>query len=1571
MSSFGGTVKLKGESSYRKALRAITANLKEVSSQLKLQTAAYDKNEKSASKLTAEQDALNKRIAESKERIKVLKTALADAKEETGENSATTQKWQTQLNNAEAELVSLNKKLDDNISEQKKLAAEEEKSKSALGTLTSTISSQEKELEKLKEEYKNMTLEEKSSEKEKQNLATRIKKLSSELKDNKKKLEGAERATADLTDETERSASAAGKAANGGFTVLKGIISNLASRVISSAISKIKEFTKAAINAGMSFESSMSQVEAISGATGDDLAALTKKAKEMGAKTKYTASESADAFNYMAMAGWKTEDMLNGIEGVMNLAAASGEDLATTSDIVTDALTAMGYSAGDAGRLADVMAAASANANTNVGLMGATFQYAAPIVGSLGYTMEDTAVAIGLMANSGIKGTKAGTALRSIMTRLSTDAGASSKSLGALGTLTEKLGVQFYDAEGKTRPLNKVLGEAREKWKGLSAEQQTSYGKIIAGTNALSGWLSLMNAAPADISKLTKAVKSSDGAASKMADTMQNNVAGTMTKLKSQIEGVQIQIFEKLAPAFQQALKEASKFVKGINWNNVANAIRGALNKVMDGLKWLIKNAGLVTTALKVMVAAFAVKKVWDFTKSLSEGAKVLISYIANIASATAAKVANTTAEATNTAAKVAATAATGTLTAAQTALNGAMKSNPIGLVIGALGALVAIIGTVVSATNQQTDAEKKEQEQLEKTTEKIQSRKQALDDLETAKQTSLNAGMTELSHYETLYDELGKIVDKNGKVKDGYEERANFITSTLSEALDTEIKITDGVVKKYQELKDKMSELIEEKKAKIILDSQEEAYKAAIEGQTEATQALANAESDLAKKTAEADEKFLGFYGSATGNYINTYEELTNEIKKATEAEKNAGPDERDIQLAKWNLNSLKQKKQAYDDYLASYKKNYSDAEYTYYKYAYNIALYEENLAKFHAGKYSEMSKATWDFVKEHQGADDAERKTLEAQINTTSYHLKRLRALKKKYHTNMFDDEIKAAKKERKGYQDQLKQYLSDSEENVKGASVVWSSVLAKQLSAITGKEVEFKNAGKGNVQMMIDGVASGEPMSKKKMSQLVTKMIGKVTGKKGKAAEAGRNLINGLNDGITDDKILSKTYKNIEKFGKNLLKHLKDSLEEKSPSKATEEMGVFLVKGITVGTRKESKAAVKSLNDLGKQLIAALKANPSNAKNLGTSLVNKFSSHVESVVKQAKSKLKTSISQFVKAQSGDVKSLYSKFGEKIVEQFGASLEKATSGVTTRLNKKITSLTETMQKKVEEVNTKISNMKSKLSDYGELFSTVTSGSGYETVFLSDINSQISTLKQYEKNLKKLKGKVPKALMSEIVNMSVDDALKYTNALLALSKSQFKEYTTAYKSKQNLASNIANSFYADDLKAIKTNYTDKIKKELKKAKKEIEKIGKQTMQGFIKGMKSTKFSKELKGIANDIVNAMKKALGIHSPSTVFRDQIGKNIALGLGLGFGNKMKAVAKKMTDAVPTEFSSKLNLSGGEKSGESKTRSGGFYGTIKNHFDFSGVKISSDKDIDSIAHKVSDIFISDLTSKGVVFG
>ena len=234
----------------------------------------------------------------------------------------------------------------------------------------------------------------------------------------------------------------------------------------------------AAVKTGADFDAAMSKVAAVSGATGEDLEALRAKAREMGSQTKFSASEAAEAMNYMAMAGWKTEDMLSGIEGVMNLAAASGEDLATTSDIVTDALTAFGLTVADSAHFADVLAAASSNANTNVSMMGETFKYAAPVAGSLGFSVEDTAEAIGLMANAGIKSTQAGTSLRSILTALAGEVKFCGESIG-------EVEIQTTNADGSMRELSDILADCRVAFAGLSESEQASAAQALVGKNAM------------------------------------------------------------------------------------------------------------------------------------------------------------------------------------------------------------------------------------------------------------------------------------------------------------------------------------------------------------------------------------------------------------------------------------------------------------------------------------------------------------------------------------------------------------------------------------------------------------------------------------------------------------------------------------------------------------------------------------------------------------------------------------------------------------------------------------------------------------------------------------------------------------------------------------------------------------------------------------------------------------------------------------------------------------------------------------------------------------------------------
>lgn len=369
---------------------------------------------------------------------------------------------------------------------------------------------------------------------------------------------------------------------------------------------------------GSSFESEMSKVQAISGASGDEIQRLTDKAKEMGAKTKFSATESAQAMEYMAMAGWKTSDMLNGLDGIMNLAAASGEDLGTTSDIVTDALTAFGMAASDSGRFADVLAAASSNANTNVSMMGETFKYVAPVAGALGYSVEDTAVAIGLMANAGIKGSQAGTALRGMLTNLA-------KPSDTVAKYMDDLGISLTNSAGEVKPLNELLGDMREKFAELTEEQKAEYAAGIAGQEGMSGLLAIVNASDADFTKLTDSINNSNGAAQQMADTMNDNLQGAITILKSNLEGIGLKIYEAFGPAAKEAVQQISDVLSGDEMSvaidsfaealanaatAIGNFISGVLPSLITGLTWVLNHASEIAAGIAAIGSALAVIKI-------------------------------------------------------------------------------------------------------------------------------------------------------------------------------------------------------------------------------------------------------------------------------------------------------------------------------------------------------------------------------------------------------------------------------------------------------------------------------------------------------------------------------------------------------------------------------------------------------------------------------------------------------------------------------------------------------------------------------------------------------------------------------------------------------------------------------------------------------------------------------------------------------------------------------------------------------------------------------------------------
>lgn len=373
----------------------------------------------------------------------------------------------------------------------------------------------------------------------------------------------------------------------------------------------------AAVKTTSDFESAMSKVSAISGATGSDLDALNQKAQEMGAKTKFSATESAEAFTYMAMAGWKTEDMLQGIDGIMALAAADGLDLATTSDIVTDALTAFGLSADDSGHFADVLAAAASNANTNVSLLGESFKYAAPVAGALGYSAEDTAIALGLMANAGIKGSQGGTALRSSLSRLI-------KPTDDAAALMEQYGLSMTNADGSMKSLGEVMEMLRTKMGGLSEAEQAQAAATLFGQEAMSGMLAVINASDSDYEKLTSAIYGADGAAQQMADTMLDNLSGQLTLFKSALEGLAIQFGEILMPYIKQFVQWLQNLVQKlqemtpeqkeqiVKWAAFAATIGPvllAVGKLVTGIGNVISVFGKLKTAIPAVKGALVAVK--------------------------------------------------------------------------------------------------------------------------------------------------------------------------------------------------------------------------------------------------------------------------------------------------------------------------------------------------------------------------------------------------------------------------------------------------------------------------------------------------------------------------------------------------------------------------------------------------------------------------------------------------------------------------------------------------------------------------------------------------------------------------------------------------------------------------------------------------------------------------------------------------------------------------------------------------------------------------------------------------
>ena len=636
----GAKIVIDGEQEFRQALQQSKNALKEFDSELKLVASEFKKNESSMDALKAKQAVYQKQQAELAKQSKLLVEQIKKASEEYKKASETQEKQAQKIKQLEKALEQAKKQYGDSADEVKDL---------------------ERELSEANEEYE-------KQERAINGLSTKITKWNTDLNNTKRELNE----TDDALEETNKSIDeydtnldrAEAETKEFGMTMgtagentekLRVSLGSLVSAqvvvdVLRNCARAIKEVATAAIDVGAKFEASMSKVEALSGASGDSLERLTAKAKEMGASTIYSASESADAFSYMALAGWKVEEMLEGIEPVLNLAASANMDLAEASDIVTDYITAFGLKAEDAAHFSDAMATAMSTSNTTVEQLGEAYKNCAATCGSMGIAMEDATAVLATMANAGVKGAEAGTALNSILTRLATNT-------NKCGDELKKYGVEVYDAEGNMNSISSILNGVADAWGDLSQEEQAALAKTVAGVRQYSKFQTIMLGV-SDAAKeggqsfddYAQSLRECDGAAEAMAKTMQDNLTGDITILKSALEGLGIATEGVFDESFRKAVQGATDAVSqleheithgelGVSLASLGDSLADltetlveaavdALPGFIDGLKWIADNIEFIGAGVQTVVAAFIAYKTAtvaakiatiDFTEALAK----------------------------------------------------------------------------------------------------------------------------------------------------------------------------------------------------------------------------------------------------------------------------------------------------------------------------------------------------------------------------------------------------------------------------------------------------------------------------------------------------------------------------------------------------------------------------------------------------------------------------------------------------------------------------------------------------------------------------------------------------------------------------------------------------------------------------------------------------------------------------------------------------------------------------------------------------------------------------------------
>lgn len=620
-------------SDLKKGIQEANRQIRLANAEFKAASASMDKWSTSTSGLSAKIEQTDKVLSNQKKILNSYKQEMEQVIAQYGANSKEADNARIKYENQRAAVIKTQKSLGDYKDalaalekEQKEAADAANKQASAYESLEKTISGQENALSALKSEYANAVLEQGRNSKSAKELASQITELSGELQDNKNKLSEAESA-ADGYDKSLQDTT------TGGLSVFTVAVGNLVADVLANLINSLKEVVGQTIEVGKAFDSSMSNVAALSGATDEELKMLRDTAKEFGATTKFSASQAADALGYMALAGWDAETSASALGGVLDLAAASGMDLAAASDMVTDYMSAFGMEAKDSAYFADLLAYAQGNANTTAQGLGEAFKNSAANMNAAGQDIETTVALLSMMANQGLKGSEAGTALTAVMRDMTAKMDEGAIKIG-------ETSVAVMDANGNYRDMTDILKDVEAATNGMGDAERATALQSTFTSDSIKGLNLILNAGVSEAAKFEEQLRNSSGAASEMSKIMNDNLNGDLTNLGSKLEGVQIAIYEKFEPALRDGVK-------------VLDDLLDAINFVVDHSTEFIAALGAMAAGVAAYVAYTTALKV------MTEGWRSL-------------------------------TIVTKAQTAAQWLLNAAMSANPIGLVIAAIAALVA-----------------------------------------------------------------------------------------------------------------------------------------------------------------------------------------------------------------------------------------------------------------------------------------------------------------------------------------------------------------------------------------------------------------------------------------------------------------------------------------------------------------------------------------------------------------------------------------------------------------------------------------------------------------------------------------------------------------------------------------------------------------------------------------------------------------------------------------------------------------------------------------------------------------